>query len=150
MHTRWRFAVGAGLIALAVGYLITTAVRKTAEYYMTVQQVAADEAHLKGQTLRVGGRVKPGTVSWNPATLTLAFAIVQPPHKSGTPGVDPVAVGDPPEFHVIASGEPKPDMFAPGRDVIVEGRLGPDGTIEASQVLTKCASKYVPKVPGEK
>lgn len=150
MHTRWRFAVGAGLIALAVGYLITTAVRKTAEYYMTVQQVAAGKAHLKGQTLRVGGRVKPGTVSWNPATLTLAFAIVQPPPKPGASGLEPVAAGDPAEFHVIAHGEPKPDMFAPGRDVIVEGRLESDGTIEASQVLTKCASKYVPKVPGEK
>jgi cytochrome c-type biogenesis protein CcmE len=150
MHLRWRFAIGAGLIALAVGYLITTAVRKTAEYYLTVEQVAARESHLEGQMLRVGGRVKAGTVSWNPATLTLAFAIVPPPPKAGVSGVKPVAVGDPPEFHVIARGEPKPDMFAPGRDVIVEGRLGPDGTIEASQVLTKCASKYVPKIPGEK
>lgn len=150
MHSRWRFAVGAGLIALAVGYLITTAVRNTAEYYLTVKQVAARESRLKGQMLRVGGRVKPGTVSWNPATLTLAFVIVQPPPKTGAPGVEQVAVGDPLEFHVIARGEPKPDMFAAGRDVIVEGRLAPDGTIEARQVLTKCASKYVPKVPGEK
>jgi len=35
-------------------------------------------------------------------------------------------------------------MFAAGRDVIVEGRLGPHGTIEARQVLTACPSKYVP------
>jgi len=46
---------------------------------------------------------------------------------------------------VIARGEPKPDMFAPGRDVIVEGRLALDGTIDARQVLTSCPSKYVPK-----
>jgi cytochrome c-type biogenesis protein CcmE len=38
-------------------------------------------------------------------------------------------------------------MFAAGRDVIVEGRLTADGTIEARQVLTSCPSKYVPKQP---
>jgi cytochrome c-type biogenesis protein CcmE len=36
-------------------------------------------------------------------------------------------------------------MFAAGRDVIVEGRLDSDDTIEASQVLTSCPSKYVAK-----
>jgi cytochrome c-type biogenesis protein CcmE len=149
MRSRWRFAVGAGLIVLAVGYLITTAVRNTAEYYLTVKEVAARESHLKGQMLRVGGRVKPGSVSWDPATLTLAFALVQPP-KAGASGIERASVADPPEFHVIARGEPKPDMFAAGRDVIVEGRLASGGTIQARQVLTKCASHYAAKVPGEK
>jgi cytochrome c-type biogenesis protein CcmE len=149
MRSKWRFVVGAGLIALAIGYLITTAVRNTAEYYLTVNEVAARQAHLKGQMLRVAGRVKAGTISWNPATLTLAFAIVPPPNPAGS-AVTQVAAADPPEFRVIARGEPKPDMFAAGRDVIVEGRLAPDGTLEARQVLTACPSKYVPKQPGAK
>ena len=36
-------------------------------------------------------------------------------------------------------------VFASGRDVIVEGKLGPDGSIAATQVLTSCPSKYKPK-----
>ena len=36
-------------------------------------------------------------------------------------------------------------MFAPGRDVIVEGKLGADGAITATQVMTSCPSKYKPK-----
>jgi cytochrome c-type biogenesis protein CcmE len=144
MQVRWRFVVGAGLTALAVGYLITSAVRNTAEYYLTVPELAAREPLLKGQTLRVAGRVKAGTIKWNPATLTLAFAIVQPPEPSGA-AVEKVAAADPAEFQVIAGGEPKPDMFAAGRDVIVDGRLAPNGTIEARQVLTACPSKYVPE-----
>jgi cytochrome c-type biogenesis protein CcmE len=36
-------------------------------------------------------------------------------------------------------------MFAPGRDVIVEGKLTPDGAIAATQVMTSCPSKYRPK-----
>jgi cytochrome c-type biogenesis protein CcmE len=94
--------------------------------------------------LRVAGRVKAGTISWDPATLTLAFAMVSPPSPDGSP-VKPVAAAVPAEFRVIARGEPKPDMFAAGRDVIVEGRLAADGRIEARQVLTSCPSKYVPK-----
>jgi cytochrome c-type biogenesis protein CcmE len=40
-----------------------------------------------------------------------------------------------------------PDMFAEGRDVIIEGRYL-DGTLHAQQIMTSCPSKYEPK-PGE-
>src|SRR5260370_346732 len=56
-----------------------------------------------------------------------------------------VVASDAVSFRVVAAGEPKPDMFARGRDVIVEGELGADGAIAASQVMTSCPSKYKPK-----
>jgi hypothetical protein len=40
MRIRSRFFVGAGLIAVAVGYLIYAAIENTSEYYMTVNEVA--------------------------------------------------------------------------------------------------------------
>ena len=141
MPSKLRFVVGAGLIVLAIGYLIITAVRNTSEYYLTVNEVGARQSQLSGQMLRVAGRVKAGTISWDPATLTLGFAMVSPPNPDGSP-VKPVAAAEPAEFRVVARGEPKPDMFAAGRDVIVEGRLAADGSIEARQVLTSCPSKY--------
>ncbi len=149
MSSRLRFAVGASVVALAIGYLITTAIRNTAEYYLTVNEVKARQSELAGQELRIAGRVKPGAISWDPVSLTLAFSIVEPPPQDGLPGVQPVvdSSGPPPEFRVISRGEPKPDMFAAGRDVIVEGRLAPDGSIDARQVLTSCPSKYAPKKP---
>jgi cytochrome c-type biogenesis protein CcmE len=146
MPSKLRFVIGAGLIVLAIGYLIVTAVRNTSEYYLTVSEVSARHAQLSGQMLRVAGRVKAGSISWDPATLTLAFAIVAPPNADGSP-VRAVAAAEPAEFRVIERGEPKPDMFAAGRDVIVEGRIAPDGMIEARQVLTSCPSKYAPKKP---
>jgi cytochrome c-type biogenesis protein CcmE len=113
---------------------------------MTVSEVSAQQAQLIGQPLRVAGRVAPGTISWDPETLTLAFGLVQPPPVDGAASVKPVAVMmEDPSFHVICRGEPKPDMFAPNRDVIVEGTLASTGTIEARQVLTSCPSKYTPK-----
>ena len=147
MSSKLRFVIGAGLIVFAIGYLIFAAVRNTSEYYLTVNEVGARQARLNGQMLRVAGRVKPGSISWDPATLTLAFAIVSPPNPDGSPAIKPVAAADPAEFRVIEHGEPKPDMFAPGRDVIVEGRLGQNGIIQARQVLTSCPSKYAPKKP---
>jgi cytochrome c-type biogenesis protein CcmE len=149
MPKRLRFAIGAGLIVAAIGYLIVTAVRNTAEYYLTVNEVKARQGELAGQTLRVAGRVAPEAIGWDPLTLTLSFGLAQPP-PADQAGVRAVAasVGAATVFHVICKGQPKPDMFAANRDVIVEGTLGADGTIEARQVLTSCPSKYVPKQPA--
>jgi cytochrome c-type biogenesis protein CcmE len=148
MPKRLRFAIGTGLIVAAIGYLIATAVRNTAEYYLTVNEVKVRQGELAGQTLRVAGRVAPDAIGWDPLTLTLSFGLAQPPPIDQA-GVKPVAarVGGA-IFHVICRGQPKPDMFAANRDVIVEGTLAADGTIEARQVLTSCPSKYVPKQPA--
>lgn len=150
MPKRLRFAIGAGLIVAAIGYLIVTAVRNTAEYYLTVNEVKARQSELAGQMLRVAGRVAPGSIAWNPVTLTLSFGLAQQP-AADQPGVKPVAINvtGATVFHVICRGQPKPDMFAANRDVIVEGSLAADGTIEARQVLTSCPSKYVPKQPAQ-
>jgi cytochrome c-type biogenesis protein CcmE len=144
MRIRPRFFIGVGLIVLAIGYLIFTSIRTTSEYYLTVAEVGARQAELGGQALRVAGRVKGGTIDWDPSTLTLKFAIVQIPDATAAP-VQPVASTEPLSFRVVAVGQPKPDMFAPDRDVIVEGRLGADGAIAATQVMTSCPSKYKPK-----
>jgi cytochrome c-type biogenesis protein CcmE len=162
MPKRLRFAIGAGLIVAAIGYLIVTAVRNTAEYYLTVDEVKARQGELAGQMLRVAGRVVPGSIAWNPVTLTLSFGIAEPPPpgpsadqataaaSNGEGGLKAVSatVTGAAVFHVVSRGEPKPDMFAANRDVIVEGALDPDGTLQARQVLTSCPSKYVPKQPA--
>jgi cytochrome c-type biogenesis protein CcmE len=146
MRIRPRFFIGGGLIVVAIGYLIFSSIRTTSEYYLTVPEVAARQAELGGQAIRVAGRVKPGNIGWDPNSLTLKFEIAPIPDldASGAP-VKPVLASDPVSFHVVAAGEPKPDMFAPGRDVIVEGKLGADGAIVATQVMTSCPSKYKPK-----
>ncbi len=144
MRIRPRFFVGVSLIAVAIGYLIFSAIRTTSEYYLTVTEVAARQAELDGQAIRVAGRVKAGDIEWDPNTLTLKFEVVPIPDVDAA-AVKPVVATDPISFRVVAAGEPKPDMFAPGRDVIVEGKLGAGGVITATQVMTSCPSKYKPK-----
>jgi cytochrome c-type biogenesis protein CcmE len=145
MRIRSRFFVGAGLIAVAVGYLIYAAIENTSEYYMTVSEVAAQQSTLGGQALRVAGRVSSGAISWDPVTLTLKFGMYQIPDADNDDAVKKVAVSAPPVFNVICIGQPKPDMFAVNKDVIVEGHLDGAGTISATQVMTSCPSKYKPK-----
>jgi cytochrome c-type biogenesis protein CcmE len=149
MRIRPRFYIGGALIVLAIAYLIVSSIRSTSEYYLTVDEVSARQSQLGGEPIRVAGRVKPGTISWEPNTLTLKFAIVPIPEPAPAGPVRPVSVNapapDPVSFRVICAGQPKPDMLAPGRDVIVEGKLGADGVIIATQVMTSCPSKYQPK-----
>jgi cytochrome c-type biogenesis protein CcmE len=145
MRLKLRFVIGSVLIVGAIAYLIVTAIRNTSEYYLTVNEVAARQAELGGQSLRIAGRVKGGTIAWDPASLTLRFAMVPIPEPPADGAVAPVVATDPVSFKVTSIGEPKPDMFAENRDVIVEGKLLPAGEIAATQVLTSCPSKYQAK-----
>ncbi|MFH1140183.1 MAG: cytochrome c maturation protein CcmE, partial [Chloroflexota bacterium] len=38
-----------------------------------------------------------------------------------------------------------PSGFKEDMDVTIDGKLGPSGVFKATQVLTKCPSKYVPE-----
>ena len=145
MRIRSRFFVAAGLIAAAVGYLIYAAIQNTSEYYMTVNEVATRQTSLGTQALRVAGRVSPDTISWDPVTLTLKFGIYQIPDAEEDGAVKKVAASASPTFSVICVGQAKPDMFAPNKDVIVEGHLAGADHIDATQVMTSCPSKYKPK-----
>lgn len=143
MRVKPRFLIGAGLIVVAVLYLIGLGIRSTSEYYLTVDEAQARQGQLLGQAVRIAGRVAAASVSWDPATLTLGFAI-EPIPAAGERIQSAVAVSQP-RFRVVCKGQPKPDMFAEGRDVIVEGRLSRPGFVTAEQVMTSCPSKYSAK-----
>ncbi|HEY2664797.1 MAG TPA: cytochrome c maturation protein CcmE [Candidatus Binataceae bacterium] len=144
MRIKPRFLIGGALIVGVIAYLIVTSIRNTAEYYLTVPEAAARQSELGAQSLRIAGRVRPDAVSWDPATLTLSFSIGSIP-DSNHPPIERVAGASDPVITVVCIGQPKPDMFAPGRDVIVEGRWSGPNAIAASQVLTSCPSKYSAK-----
>jgi cytochrome c-type biogenesis protein CcmE len=147
MPFRSRFLVGAALMAAAIAYLIYNAVQSTAQYYLTVDEARARLAEVVGQPVRVAGRVLPDGISWDPATLTLGFSLAQIPDEPRDGVRRALADGGAP-FKVICVGRPRPDMFAAGRDVIVEGRIESDGVIRATQVLTSCPSKYQAEPQG--
>jgi cytochrome c-type biogenesis protein CcmE len=79
----------------------------------------------------VKGWVREGSIDWNPRTNLLRFELAR---QDGSAGV-------PVSFDGIL-----PDMFAEGREVVVEGRYEESG-MTARQVMTSCPSKYEAEAP---
>ena len=46
------------------------------------------------------------------------------------------------QMPVYYKGGPVPDIFGDEVQVVVEGKVGPDGTFQASTLLAKCPSKF--------
>jgi cytochrome c-type biogenesis protein CcmE len=131
MDRNRRFIIGATIIVAAVAYLVYTGIRETSVYYLTIDEFLTRREAVAGEGLRVAGRVGANSMSWNPATLDLKFRLA---NFEDNDGVDVVYNG------VL------PDMFAEGRDVIVEGSYAHQGTFHARTLLTACPSKYEAEV----
>jgi cytochrome c-type biogenesis protein CcmE len=126
-----RFLAACAVLVGVVGYLAVTGMRDSMMYYYTPDELvarAAADPSVHDVGARVGGRVVPGTVRFDPRTLDLTFTLVD------------VNTGST-RFPVHFNG-PLPDTFEDGRDVVVEGRYTTGGEFEATVLLTKCGSRY--------
>ena len=132
MKKQTRFLAAGIVLCGVVGYLMVTGMKGAMTYYLTpdelAQRVSANAAFADDEGVRVGGRVVPGSVSFDQKTLDLRFTLVD------------IETGSHP-FPVHYQG-PLPDTFREGRDVVVEGRYHNGSSIEATNVLTKCGSRY--------
>jgi cytochrome c-type biogenesis protein CcmE len=137
-----RFLLGAIVIVAAVSYLVYAGIRETSVYYLKIDEFAAKRDALVGEPVRIAGRVQHGTIQWDAQQLNLQFALGGFPSKDGAaPAAEVTPI--PVRFQGIL-----PDMFAEGRDVIVEGIYNADDTFAAKTILTSCPSKYEPEAPA--
>ncbi|MFM7140653.1 MAG: cytochrome c maturation protein CcmE [Alphaproteobacteria bacterium] len=111
-----------------------------------IDEWAVDPKAHADAALRLAGRVSQGSVQWDPKTLDLAFVLMPIPkgqggtHETRRAGESLPAATAAARLPVSYNGI-LPDMFADGRDVIVEGRVV-DGVFHAKSLLTTCPSKY--------
>ncbi len=136
MTKKTQFLIGITLIVGAVGYLMYTSIRETSLYYLTIEEFTIKRTSLTNEGVRVAGRVGAGSMDWNPQDLHLQFLLSS--FKEGEP-----VQGVPVRYRGIL-----PDMFAEGRDVIVEGRYSHENILEAKTIMTSCPSKYEAEKPG--
>ncbi|HEY8530872.1 MAG TPA: cytochrome c maturation protein CcmE [Limnochorda sp.] len=130
MNRKVRLVIVGLIFAGALGYLITTAIANTGMYYYTVAEAVARSSELQGRFLRVNGEVAPDSIAWDPVAMVLAFEVQEGAHR--IPAV----------YHGA-----RPDTFAPGAPIIVEGRWEASGTLVAEQLLMQCPSHYEPALP---
>ncbi|HEU4699200.1 MAG TPA: cytochrome c maturation protein CcmE [Gemmatimonadales bacterium] len=134
-----KFLIGALLIVGSVGFMIAQGVKETGVYFLTPTELAAKTASdptFYDVGMKVGAKVVPGTIRRDAATQTIDFQI-----------------SDGQKIYPVTYRGLVPDTFTDANDieVVVEGRLGRDGVIHATDVLAKCGSRYeaVPGAPAK-
>ena len=120
-----KLSIGVVVIVVSMAYLIFSGATGSTMYFLTVPEVQQKLTTLTGEPIRVAGKVTEDPIDWDVRNLFLAFVI-----------------GDGSARIPVRYKGVKPDMFQPGVDVIVEGRLGQDGVLVASVLMTSCPSKY--------
>lgn len=128
MKARTKFLIGGLLVLGPVGYLMASSIRETGEYYLTPTELEAKlsaDSTFHNIGVKVGARVVPGTIQRDPGGREYAFRVTDGART----------------FPVVYRGI-APDTFTDGVDVVVEGRMGNDGTFRATTLLAKCASRY--------
>lgn len=154
---RAKFIFGGLLIVAAVVYLIISSTQASAQYFLTVEELAAKGSSVAGRDLRVSGAVIGETIQYDPPTLTLTFTIAHVPGdnkeieaQGGLAKVLHDAVVDPnrPRVQVVYVGV-KPDLLRDEAQAIMTGRIGDDGKFLADELLLKCPTKYEEAVPSQ-
>jgi cytochrome c-type biogenesis protein CcmE len=129
LKTLIRLIIGIVVIGGGVGYFMYQAMQSSWSYYYSVDEFAGGNESVKNSSLRLAGKVKPGSVSKDMEKMLLSFVI------QGTNS----------ELPVKYSGV-VPDNFAEDIEVVVEGQLDPAGDFNAQTLMTRCESKYKAKV----
>jgi cytochrome c-type biogenesis protein CcmE len=124
-------AIGLAVVGLAiVAALVLNAFRNNLVFFFTPSQVAKGEAP-KDRAFRIGGLVEKGTMQRSADGMTVTFIVTD------------TALTMPVSYSVKEYG-PLPDLFKEGKGMVAEGKLGADGTFQATQVLAKHDENYMP------
>ena len=134
--------IGAVVIGSASLYLLYMAAESSWLYYYSVDeflqrynfQSSQDDKpdglqRSSSNRVRLAGWVKAGSIQYNADTMQLDFVL------SGKE--ETLAI----KYHGTV-----PVNFEPGREVLVEGKMGQEGIFLADVILTRCESKYKSKL----
>jgi cytochrome c-type biogenesis protein CcmE len=120
------------VLGLAFGGLMYSSLSEGTEFYEHVDEVMANPGAWQGKRLQLHGFVVEKSILRRPDTLDYRFQV----HSNGK--VLPVRY-----TRVV------PDTFKDGAEVVLKGRLGPDGfAVDRDGVMAKCPSKYNPQSPA--
>ncbi|MBK7422605.1 MAG: cytochrome c maturation protein CcmE [Propionivibrio sp.] len=114
-----------GLITLGVSTaLVMNALNSNIAFFFSPTEAAAGKAP-QNKAFRIGGMVKEGSIRRD--NLTVHFTITD------------TAKEVPVSYTGIL-----PDLFKEGKGAVAQGRINPDGTFAATEVLAKHDENYMP------
>jgi len=157
MRNRTTFIIAGLLIVAAVAYLIISSTGTTAQYFLTVEELAQMGDDALGKNLTVSGAVLGDTIDYDAMGPRVTFTIVHVPgdpqdveRAGGLAQVlhDATLNPDRPRLEIVYDSV-KPDLLQNEAQAIVRGRLAPDGRFLADDLLLKCPTRYEEDVPGQ-
>ena len=116
------------LVVGSVGFLMASGIKETGVYFLTPSELSAKvsaDPSFRDVGVKMGAKVVPGSIVRDVASQTIRFE----------------ATDGQVTYPVIYRGL-APDTFTDDVEVVVEGRLQPDGTFRATTLLAKCGSRY--------
>ncbi len=119
-------ALVAAAVLLLAGVVAVFALQDTAAYFKSPGDIAASPP-APGETIRLGGLVKPGTVGRSADGLVLHFTVTDTEADTEV------------SYRGIV-----PDLFKEGQGVIATGSFDSSGRFQATQLLAKHDENYVP------
>ena len=126
---RWGIVVGVLVVVVVVGYLAFSSVGNALVYYLTPTELLARGDAAVGETVRLGGLVKVGSVVTSASEITFVL----------TDGTE--------ELTVHSSVLPT-SSFREGIGAVVQGTLTVGGLFEATEVIVKHDENYVAPSEG--
>jgi cytochrome c-type biogenesis protein CcmE len=126
MPVKW-LGLGAVLV-VCVGYLVVSATAGSAQYYQTIAELRAHPD--QGGDVRVLGTVQDDVVR-SDGGLRVRFT-----------------AADGGQAMPVDYRGAVPDVFKPGVQVVVQGRMGRDGVFHATVLEAKCPSRFSTATPA--
>lgn len=123
-----KLALIAGAVALIgiIAALVLNALNSNIALYISPTDVAAGKAP-QDKLFRIGGLVKEGSIQRQADGVTIRFIITD---SETDVFVDYVGI--------------LPDLFMEGKGAVAQGKLMPDGSVKATEVLAKHDENYMP------
>lgn len=150
---RLKFLIGGLLILGAVVYLIVSGTVGGARFFITVDELMNNQAAYAGQSVRITGAVIGDTIRYDAQNLIIDFTVVNIP-EDGSPDLGIAlhnAVNNPnaTRMRVHVEGMVKPELLQHEAQAIMIGTLGEDGVFYATDLQTKCPSRFIESQPDQ-
>ncbi len=149
---RWKYLVGGLLILGAVAYLVVSGMLSGARYYISVDDLANNQAQYLGQNVRVAGAVLGETIEYDSENLIITFTVVSMPEEyDNLADALHEAVSDPnaTRMQVRVENQVKPELLQNEAQAIMTGQLGSDGIFHVSELNLKCPSRFIENQPDQ-
>ncbi len=124
VNKKQRNVLGIGIVAVLILYLSAQSFSNALSFYYEVDEFVQKADSLNGKVVNVNGTIVKGSTIWEPEKARLTFKLMD---KNAT--------------ITVVSNEGMPGNYKEGIPAVVTGYYV-NGTFQATQVVTKCPSKY--------